>query len=89
MYNENIGTFSGRIEDCSKFSISKDELIGYMQNIDMRVSKAKAISEEEHVSKSPKIKEFVTNYANSLEKNKQVIDQMRNIQVNNNEQITL
>ena len=92
MYNEEIGTFRGRYEDCAKLKIDTGKLNEYLYNSEKRESDLKSIMSKnsEMLEKNPKMKEFLTKYSESLNKLSKYKMNMQNVQeINNQNQITM
>ena len=77
MYNENVGTFRGRIEDCAKFSVSKPLVMNYLSNVSKREEDLRKLMNDkaEMLEMNPKMKEMVEKAHKELEKMKDLIEQ--------------
>lgn len=82
MYNEDLGKFRGRVEDCSKLQVSNAQLSAYLSNFAKRENDVKKAVEDkkELLGNNPKLKEFVDKYINSLSKMKQMSEQQKIVQ---------
>ena len=82
MYNEDLGKFRGRIEDCNKIQVSTAQLSAYLTNFAKRENDVKKAIEgkKEVLDNNPKLKEFVDKYLNSLGKMRQISEQQKIVQ---------
>lgn len=92
MFNESIGTFKGRTEDCNKFEAPSALVLNYLANVPKRAEDLKKIMNDKTklLNSNPKMKEFVEKSYNELTKMKEMIEQNRLVQEQENkEQMTM
>ncbi len=83
MYNENVGTFRGRVEDGNRLQVSKAQLINYLSNVDKRLSDVESMIKK--AGQGSKMQEFLTKYQESLSKAKKFMDEAKKYQIPNQE----
>ena len=92
MYNDEVGVFKGRTDDCPKISVNKAQIMSYMSNFDSKIQGINRLVSEkaEMLDKKPVVKAFVGKYLESLNKSKALAQQSQMVQTETEgEQMTL